>query len=350
MNDKTVAVGMSGGVDSSAAAAVLKEEGYRVIGITMRLFGGDEAYKNTVIDARAVAKALGIEHYELDRRAEFEQTVMEYFTKEYLSGRTPNPCIACNKALKFGAMRSAAKELGADFVATGHYAKTVLGDDGLWRLKRAKNHKKDQTYVLYHLNQEQLEGVKFPLCNFESKEEIRSVAEKYRLPVANKSDSQEICFIPDNDYAGFIMRREGYVPPAGDFVDTNGKILGKHRGIIHYTVGQRKGLGIAFGKPMFVTKVDAENNRIVLGEKGSEFSDGLTANDLNFIIPADLSDWTKVRAKVRYSAPAAPALLRVTDDRAVIKFDEPQRAVTPGQAVVFYDETDEFVIGGGTII
>lgn len=351
MTNKTVAVGMSGGVDSSVAAAVLKEKGYHVIGVTMRLWdGGEEVYQNTVEDARRVADALGIEHHALDFRQEFEGAVMEYFTREYLSGRTPNPCIACNKALKFGAMRTAAAELGAQKIATGHYGRVVRGEDGLWRLMRAENREKDQTYVLYHLSQEQLSGVLLPLGDFRDKETIRKKAEELALPVAQKPDSQEICFIPDNDYAGFILRRTGTEPPEGDFVDGSGHVLGRHRGILHYTIGQRKGLGIAFGKPMFVTRIDAGTNRIVLGESGTEFSSSLMAGDLNFILPMDLSQKRKVLAKVRYAAKAAPAQLWMDGGRIYVEFETPQRAVTPGQAVVFYDETDTFVLGGGTIL
>lgn len=351
MKQETVAVGMSGGVDSSVAAALLKAQGYRVIGLTMRLFdSGEAAYHATVADARRVADVLGIEHHTVDFRQEFERSVIQYFIEEYLCGRTPNPCIACNKALKFGAMQRAAAALGAEKIATGHYARTLLGEDGLWRLRRAENKKKDQSYVLYHLTQEQLAHVLFPLGGFSDKQAIRQMAAELSLPVADKSDSQEICFIPDKDYAGFIRRRTGIVPQAGDFVDRDGRPLGRHKGIMHYTVGQRKGLGIAFGKPMFVTAIDAEKNQVVLGERGDEFSKTLTAEALHFILPVDASKGLEVLAKVRYAAQAAPATLWVEADRARLVFEQAQRAVTPGQAVVFYDTDDQFVLGGGTIL
>ncbi|MBO5136470.1 MAG: tRNA 2-thiouridine(34) synthase MnmA [Clostridia bacterium] len=347
---KKVAIGMSGGVDSSVAAAMLLEKGYEVIGITMLLCEEGACLSSVEEDARKVCENLGIEHHVVDFRGEFKEKVVDYFVDEYLAGRTPNPCIACNKHLKFDAMLEKAKELGADYIATGHYAKVLYNEDtGRYYLKQSDASEKDQTYVLYNLKQEQLKRLLMPLGDVENKEEVRKYAEKLGLSTAGKPDSMEICFIPDNDYAGFIERNRNYKATEGDFVDKNGEFLGKHKGIIHYTVGQRKGLGVTFGKPMFVTKIDAENNRVVLGEKGEEFSKGLLCDNLNFITVEKITEPIKVWTKVRYSAkPALATLSMVDENTAKVVFDQPQRAVTPGQAVVFYDD-ENIVIGGGII-
>ena len=347
---KKVAIGMSGGVDSSVAAAMLLEKGYEVIGITMLLCEEGACLSSVEEDARKVCEKLGIEHHVVDFRGEFKEKVVDYFVDEYLAGRTPNPCIACNKHLKFDAMLEKAKELGADYIATGHYAKVLCNEaTGRYYLKQSESVEKDQTYVLYNLKQEQLKRLLMPLGDVENKEEVRKYAEKLGLSTAGKPDSMEICFIPDNDYAGFIERNRNYKATEGDFVDKNGNVLGKHKGIIHYTVGQRKGLGVTFGKPMFVTKIDAENNRVVLGEKGEEFSEGLLCDSLNFITVEKITEPIKVWTKVRYSAKPALATLSMADENtAKVVFDQPQRAVTPGQAVVFYDD-ENIVIGGGII-
>lgn len=356
---KRVVIGMSGGVDSSVAAAVLKERGYEVIGVTMRLWDGENLTGNiaegsccgasAAEDARRVADRIGIEHYVLDFRKEFSEFVVDYFVDEYVNGRTPNPCIACNKFLKFDAMRKKADMLNADYIATGHYAKIEF-DENLKRyiLKRANADAKDQTYALYNLTQEQMSGLLLPLGDFKDKQDVRRYAEEHGLVTANKPDSQEICFIPDNDYVSFIKRRIGSLPAEGDFVDLAGNILGRHKGIVNYTVGQRKGLGIAFGKPMFVVRIDAAENKVVLGEQGTEFSDTLYAVRPNFIPFEELNEPIKVMAKVRYSAKPAPCTVSPDDGRLKIEFDAPQRAITPGQAVVMYD--GDMVIGGATII
>ena len=347
---KKVAIGMSGGVDSSVAAAMLLDKGYDVIGITMLLCDGGACLSSVCDDAKKVCEKLGIEHYIVDFRDEFQEKVVDYFVDEYLGGRTPNPCIACNKHLKFDAMIGKAEELGADYIATGHYARILLDENtGRYYLKQSESAEKDQTYVLYNLKQEQLEKILMPLGEVENKEATRKYAETLGLDIAGKPDSMEICFIPDNDYAGFIERKRNYKAEIGDFVDKEGNVLGKHKGIIHYTVGQRKGLGVAFGKPMFVTRIDAENNRVVLGEKGQEFSGELLCDNLNFITLEKITEPIKVWAKVRYSAKPALATLSMADeDTAKVVFDRPQRAVTPGQAVVFYDDKN-VVIGGGII-
>lgn len=355
-----VVIGMSGGVDSSVAAAVLKERGYEVIGVTMRLWDGEDingsftegtcCSLSAVEDARRVANRLGIDYHVLDFRKDFDKYVVDYFTDEYLHGKTPNPCIACNKYLKFDAMLKKARLLGADKIATGHYARVEYDQkSGRYLLMRAKSAAKDQTYALYNLTQSQLSHIIMPLGDFCDKEAVRKKAEELGLPTAEKPDSMEICFVPDKDYAGFIGRR-ACESPEGDFVDINGNYLGKHKGIVNYTIGQRKGLGTAFGKPMFVVKIDAENNRVVLGEKGTEFSRELMAKNPNFIPFDTLDKPIRAEIKIRYSA--KPALGEITSegDFLRIRFDEPQRAVTPGQAVVFYQPESDIVLGGATIL
>ncbi len=351
-----VVIGMSGGVDSTVAAALLKEKGYEVIGVTMRLWDGEEEGSccslSSVEDARRACIKLGIDYHVLDFRSDFEKNVVDYFVDEYKSARTPNPCIACNRFLKFDAMLDKARILDADYIATGHYAR-VGYDDSLKRfvLRRARAEAKDQTYVLYSLTQRQLSKMILPLGDMRDKDEVRETARRLGLDVADKPDSQEICFVPDNDYASFIEKYDGSKSEPGDFVDSSGNVIGRHKGIINYTIGQRKGLGVAFGRPMFVTRIDPETNRVTLGEKGSEFSLSLVADRLNFITfdNADFEPFEAL-AKVRYAArPARCRVEPIDGGLAKVRFDEPQRAVTPGQAVVFYDMDFDVVIGGGTI-
>ena len=363
-----VVVGMSGGVDSSMAAALLKEEGYDVIGVTLQIWpsAGPEGEGgccsiSAIDDARRVAYQLGIPHYVLNFRSIFEENVIHYFTESYLSGETPNPCLMCNRIVRWGEFLRKARSLGAEYIATGHYAQ-VTRDPGSGRflMTRPADAWKDQTYMLYTLTQEQLEHTLFPLAEYK-KERIREMAaERGLIRVARKPDSQEICFIPDDDYVSFVRQREagqGRIKP-GNFVDQQGKILGKHQGLVNYTVGQRKGLGITFGKPMFVIGFNVDRNEVVLGEAPEVYSQSLLATDLNWIAIPELHEPIEVEAKIRYKASAAPAKVIPLENSESIKgaigpvvrveFETPQRAVTPGQAVVFYQ--GDLVVGGGKII
>lgn len=295
-----------------------------------------------------VAFQLDIPYYVLNFQDIFEKSVIDYFVHEYTKGRTPNPCIACNRYVKFDAMLKKAVSMGIDYIATGHYARIEYdASRGRYLLKRSVTDKKDQTYVLYNMKQYQLERTLFPIGNY-TKETVRKIAEELGFIVADKPDSQEICFVTDNDYAGFISSRLKKSPEPGYFVDTEGNILGMHKGIYNYTVGQRKGLGISLGKPMYVVRIDAKNNTVVLGEAGKEYSAGLIASDLNWIAFEKLESPIRAMAKIRYSAKESEAVITPLDNNKVkVEFTYPQRAVTPGQAVVFYD--GDIVLGGGII-
>ena len=355
MTKKKVMLGMSGGVDSSVAALLLLKAGYDVTGVTMRLRpdkymsesqAGGCCSLDDIDDARRVAYKLGIDHLVLNFTDAFEKDVIDYFAAQYAAGLTPNPCIACNRHIKFDAMLRRAKELDFDYIATGHYAIIEQNQNGRWLLKKAPA-SKDQSYVLYSFTQDALSRTLMPLGNY-TKPQARKMAEEAGLPVAHKPDSQEICFVENNDYASFIENYTGKTSPAGNFIDKDGNILGRHLGITHYTIGQRKGLGISFGKPMYVTKIDTVHNEITLGEEGSQYSNSLIASDLNFIPFDTLDKEMQITAKVRYqSQPANAKLIPLGGDKVRVEFEQPQRAVTPGQAVVFYD--GDIVVGGGTI-
>ena len=357
-NTKKVVVGMSGGVDSSVAAYLLKEQGYDVIGVTMQIWQDEERVVeeenggccglSAVDDARRVAAALDIPYYVMNFKKEFKENVIDYFIDEYLHGRTPNPCIACNRYVKWESLLKRSMDIGADYIATGHYARIEELPNGRYSLKRSATLAKDQTYALYNLTQEQLARTLMPVGEY-SKDEVREMAEKINLRVANKPDSQDICFVPDGDYAGFIEKTLDTELPTGNFVTLEGKVLGRHKGITHYTVGQRKGLGLALGYPAFVIEIRPETNEVVIGTNEDSMSNYVRANKLNFMSVPDLNEPMRVFAKIRYNHKGAWCTIEKTgEDEVLCTFEEPQRAITPGQAVVFYD--GDYVLGGGTII
>lgn len=348
-----VLLGMSGGVDSSVSAILLQEQGYEVVGATMRLWEGKEEIcgsSSNVNDAKIVCKKLGIEHHVLDLKEEFKTCVINDFINAYKNAKTPNPCIECNKHLKFGYFYKKAQELGCKYIATGHYAKTEYSEKyNQVVLKKSNSSKKDQSYVLYNIPRNMIENVLFPLADFENKEQIRHIAEEHGLTVASKPDSQEICFIPDNNYGKFLEENLEYKPKAGNIVDENGRVLGKHRGLIYYTIGQRKGLGISSPTPLYVIKLDKIKNEVVVGKEEKIYSKELFADSINFTVFDKLEKELKVKAKVRYLANEANATIYPCDENTLrVEFEEPQRAITPGQSVVFYD--DDILIGGGKII
>ncbi|ACQ55204.1 tRNA 2-thiouridine(34) synthase MnmA [Clostridium botulinum] len=349
MSKGTVALAMSGGVDSSVSAYILKERGYDVIGIYMDLWRDErEEYcnKSAAEDARRVAEKLDIPFHVINIGKEFKANVIDYFIDEYLSGRTPNPCVACNKTIKFEAFFNAAKEFGADFMATGHYCK-IEERNRRKVIVKAEDDKKDQTYMMYNLKQYQLERTIMP-CGEYRKEHIREIAENIGLDVYNKKDSQEICFIPDNDHGGFIKRNYKSKVSEGNFVDKAGKIIGKHKGIIYYTIGQRKGLGIALGKPAYVIDINPITNEVVIGDEEDIFHTELIAKDVNFIPFDKLEKSMELEAKVRYSAkPSKATIIPLGNNKVKVVFKNKQRAITKGQSVVFYDK--DMLVGGGII-
>lgn len=342
---------MSGGVDSSLTAALLLDKGFEVEGVTMRLEDNETDSKsccsqNELKDALAVADYLGIFHHVVDFRAIFETEIENYFVAEYLRGRTPNPCVRCNKKIKFGRLFDFAKEIGADFLATGHYARTVF-EDGRFKLKKAVDAKKDQSYVLYNLTAEKLSQIIFPLGEF-TKTETRELAEKFKLPVAKKPDSQEICFVPNNDYKSFLSShaKNSAALMAGEIVDTSGKVLGSHSGVANYTIGQRKGLGIAAEYPLYVQKLDVENKKVIVGKNEELFSTSLTAENVHWIYkPKNFP--AKLQAKIRYGPRVFDCVVEEEKNFARVNFLEPVRAITAGQSVVFYDGDE--LLGGGII-
>ena len=338
-----VLVGMSGGVDSSVCAALLKNDGYEVLGITLDLFGDTSDSQR---DAKSVCDNLGIEHIVSDLKNEFKSFVIDDFINEYINGRTPNPCIVCNRTIKFGEMLKLADKFGCDKIATGHYAK-IVEKGGRFLLCRGEDKSKDQSYVLYCLTQEQLSRVVFPLASH-SKDEVRATAEGLNLVNANKKDSQDICFVPDGDYAAFIEKTADFVSQMGDYLDISGKVLGQHKGVIRYTIGQRKGLGIALGKPAFVIDKNPETNSVIIGDEAHLFYKKVYVENLNFIPFDELNGEMNVFCKLRYRHTEQPATIRPYKNGVLVEFTAPQRAPSPGQAAVFYD--DDIVVGGGTIV
>ena len=388
--NKKVLLGMSGGVDSSVSAILLKQQGYEVIGATMRLWEAPIAKENNnlknevnilqneapekvsdaINDAKKVCENLGIEHHVIDLRDEFKEKVIDNFICTYMCAKTPNPCVECNKFMKFKAFYEFAQKLGCEYIATGHYAKIEYSEEyNQYVLKKANAQGKDQSYFLYGIDKKILPHILFPLADFEDKEDIRKIAEENGLEVARKKDSQEVCFIPDNDYIGFIKNNKEIAQSnlkntkrlkanspennnsfdkVGNIVLQNGEILGKHNGLINYTVGQRKGLGISYKEPLYVLKLSKEKNEVIVGIEKDLYSLKLEANELNFLLDIDLSKEVEIEAKVRYRSLPAKAILKVENGTAKVKFLNPQRAITPGQSVVFY--LNNVVLGGGKIL
>lgn len=352
MEKKRVLVAMSGGVDSSAAALLLQQQGYACDGAMLKLYSGEVegtcCSADDADDARSVAYRLGMKFYVFNETERFARDVMDHFVAEYCAGHTPNPCIDCNRCLKFGALLERALVLGYDYLATGHYARVGYDPEtGLYRLLRGRDRRKDQSYVLYQLTQHQLSHLLLPVGDYE-KPDIRALAAEAGLENAEKADSQDICFVPDGDYVGFLQRYGGVTPVPGDFVDQEGHVLGRHRGLECYTTGQRKGLGVSADAPLYVVRKDLDAGTVVLGPDSALYTDTLTAERVNLISLPALTGPIQVTAKTRYSQKEAEATVEPLEGgRVRVTFAQPQRAVTAGQAVVFYD--GEAVVGGGTI-
>lgn len=353
--NKKVMIGMSGGVDSSVAAFLLQKESFEVIGATMKLYNNEDidfvsektcCSLDDVLDAKSVCARLGIRHYTLNMTDDFKKEVIERFISAYQNGFTPNPCIDCNRYMKFSKMLHKAQELDIDYVATGHYARIEKQGDR-YILKKAVDLSKDQSYVLYSLTQEQLKMTKFPLGNY-TKQQVREIAEENGFVNARKHESQDICFVPDGDYSKFIEYYTGKTYPCGDFVDMNGKRLGEHKGIIRYTIGQRRGLGLALPSSMYVVEKDVDNNKVILGFNDDLFKKEVNVKNISFTACDGLDKPERLCAKIRYNQKEQPATVTQTDENHFkIVFDEPQRAITKGQAAVLYD--GDTVVGGGTI-
>lgn len=345
-----IVVGMSGGVDSSVVAYLLNKEGYEVHGVTMLTWAEDETYMNKAIeDAKKVADFIGIEHEVVDFRDEFKCKVVDDFISEYMKGRTPNPCIRCNRYVKWQSLIDYANRIGIDKIATGHYASIVKLPNGRLSVACADS-SKDQAYALWMLSQKQLSKTVMPLGKYD-KDEIRKMAKEADLPIADKPDSQDICFIPDGDYGAFLVRNKGAeIEKPGDFVDTEGNVIGKHKGIIHYTIGQRKGLGLSLKEPGYVTELDIANNRVIVGKGVDVFGNELIATEVNFMGIEKANTKINCKAKIRYAHKGADCEAVFSEDGTVrVHFDKPERAITPGQSVVFYN-VDNIILAGAVIV
>lgn len=344
-----IAVAMSGGVDSSVTAALLKQQGHEVIGITMRLFTPHNSGAGSAVhDAAVVARHLGIPHHVADFSPDFSRLIIGDFINEYRAGHTPNPCVRCNRYIKFGLLLDTARELGADFLATGHYVRKTVDPDGTCHLRIAEYTRKDQSYFLYTLTQQQLQQVIFPLGTVSSKDEVRRLAREFALPVAEKSDSQEVCFIPNDDYVAFLEESGKIHTTDGDIIHRNGQIVGRHHGTHRYTIGQRKGLGIAWSEPLYVAAIDTEQNVVFVGEQQSVYAEGLRAEAVSWVVAPEANTFAAT-CKIRYRhLPVACQVQLLAGDTCEVIFDQPQKSVTPGQALVFY-RGDE-VLGGGRIV
>ena len=349
MENKKVLLGMSGGVDSSVSALLLKKEGYEPLGITLELFAGSSCCNiNTYIDAKNVCKTIGIPHFTYNCKEQFKDYVINDFIDCYANCRTPNPCIECNKYMKFGIMWEKAKKLGCNYIATGHYAKTEYSEEyGRWVLKKSQAGKKDQSYVLWNIPKELIEHVLFPLADFTDKEQIREIARENDLKVANKPDSEDICFVPDGNYKKFLETNSGIKPKKVNIVNSKGEILGKHTGLYNYTIGQRKGLGISYKVPLFVLGFNKAKNEVIVGEEKELYKKEITVSDINLLLVDKIEETMEVDVKTRYSSKVAKAKIEQDGENIKVTFDEPQRAITPGQSAVFY--VGDIVLGGGKI-
>ena len=348
--NKKALIAMSGGVDSSVSALLMQEKGYECVGVTMSLFKKSSCCsEDDINDAKNVCAGLGMEHYVVGFAERFKHDVIDRFIDAYTHGRTPNPCVDCNRNLKFGELFKKAQELGCDYVVTGHYVRVRYDEEkGRYLLLKGADPKKDQSYVLYSMKQEQLAHAQFPLGEF-CKTEIREIAEKHGFVNAHKHDSQDICFVENGKYAEFIEKQTGKKFPAGNFVDVEGNVLGRHKGIINYTVGQRKGLGLAMPQPMYVKELDVKHNKVILATNDQLFSTHVVANEINLIDCERITEPRRLKARIRYHHVEQWATVtQPDDDTLVVEFDEPQRAITKGQSLVLYE--DDVVVGGGTII
>lgn len=351
MENKKVLLGMSGGVDSSVSALLLKKEGYDVIGITLELFAGSSCCNiETYIDAKNVCNSIGIPHFTYDCKEQFKNHVINDFINCYSNCKTPNPCIECNKYMKFGYMWDKAKALGCNYIATGHYAKTEYSKKyERWVLKKSNAGRKDQSYVLWNIPKELIEHVLFPLANFEYKEQIREIARENNLKVANKPDSEDICFVPDGNYKKFLENNSDIRPKKGNIVTTKGEILGKHNGLYNYTIGQRKGIGISYKEPLFVVGFNKEKNEVIVGVKDEIYQKEMYVTDINLLLFDELKEKMKVNVKTRYSSKEESATIEMIDNNTIkVEFENPVARITPGQSAVFY--LDDIVVGGGKIL
>ena len=350
MENKKVLLGMSGGVDSSVSALLLQKQGYEVIGATLELFtNNNNCDKNTYVDVKNICESLGISHYIYNCKQQFKEHVIQDFINCYSICKTPNPCIECNRYMKFGVMWEKAKELGCDYIATGHYAKTEYSEKyNRWVLKKSSAGKKDQSYVLWNIPKELIEHILFPLSDFQEKEKIRQIARESGLKVADKPDSEDICFIPDGNYKEFLEKNSNLKPQEGNIVSSKGEILGKHKGLYYYTIGQRKGLGISYKVPLFVIGFNQAKNEVIVGEEKELYKKEISVGNINLLLVDEIKEQIEVEVKTRYSSKVAKAKITQKGNQINVIFEEPQRAITPGQSAVFY--IGDIVLGGGKIL